>query len=615
MGIRVGARIIGMALAGLLWCGVSTWAQVPLGDQLALSLGGSVSAGYSGSFTNEGPSSHGIIFGGTADLSGSYHSPQFLSFDITPFYNQSRNDSNYQSITDSSGLTAGTTIFGGSKYPGYVNFSTVYNSEGNYSIPGIANYKTNGNGETLGVGWSATPSKMMSFSVGYQEGSNNYSIYGANSENNSHFQSVFATSNFNVAGFRLGAGFHYTDASNTFPEFITGQSNQESSQVNSTTYTFNLSRSVALDGSTWLNYSRNTTGYNALGSRDTQTTDVVAGGIALKPAEKLTTQFSADYDDNLAGTVYQAENTAGVLVPLALPAEKSNSWGFFGQAQYTIANQFYVSGSVTHRQQLFLGTSYDSTAYGGDVSYGHELWGGQFTAGTVVIENTLGGSDGGSMLGVLSNAIYTRKIGNWNVSGSAGYSRDVQTLLIAYTTSGYNYSASVGRRFGRFNWNGAAGAAKSMVAQLQGTNSLSQNYSTGLSTRRLGVNAGYSKSSGMGLYTSQGIAPLPTGLPPTLLPSTVLYGGTSYSVGVGGMPIRGLTFSGNFAKTRSNTENGSLFSNNDLEEANVYMQYKFRKVFFTAGYSRLLQGFSASTAAPALVSTYYFGISRWFNFF
>jgi hypothetical protein len=61
--------------------------------------------------------------------------------------------------------------------------------------------------------------------------------------------------------------------------------------------------------------------------------------------------------------------------------------------------------------------------------------------------------------------------------------------------------------------------------------------------------------------------------------------------------------------------NGLLSSNNHTQEANAYLQYKFRKVFFTAGYSRLLQGFSASTLPAALVSTYYVGLSRWFNFF
>jgi len=129
------------------------------------------------------------------------------------------------------------------------------------------------------------------------------------------------------------------------------------------------------------------------------------------------------------------------------------------------------------------------------------------------------------------------------------------------------------------------------------------------------VSAGYSKSSGLGLFTAQGIAPLPTGVPPTLLPSTVLYGGKTYSAGVGSGAVRGLTFSASFADARSNTANGSLSSNNHTQEANAYLQYKFRKVFFTAGYSRLLQGFSGSPLPPALVNTYYVGLSRWFNFF
>lgn len=341
---------------------------------------------------------------------------------------------------------------------------------------------------------------------------------------------------------------------------------------------------------------------------------MVTGGIALKPARKLTTSLSADYDDNLAGTVYQAETAAGVLAPAALPSEKSHSWGVYGQAQYNFTDRFYVSGIVAHRQQLFLGTMFDTTAYSGDANYGRDLWGGQFTAGTILTENTLGANNG-TMLGVLSTVIYTRRIGAWNVSGSGGYSRNTQSLLIAYTTSGYNYSVSATRRLKKLNWNAAAGGSKSTVAQEANTNSTTQNYSTGLSTRRIGVSGGYSKSSGLGLYTAQGITSLPTGVPTTLLPSTVLYGGTSYSAGIGGMPIRGLTFSGNFVDSRSNTLNSSVTSNNHTQEANLYVQYKVRKIFFTAGYSRLLQGFTATSTTPALVNTYYFGLSRWFNFF
>jgi hypothetical protein len=277
-------------------------------------------------------------------------------------------------------------------------------------------------------------------------------------------------------------------------------------------------------------------------------------------------------------------------------------------------NGLYFSGGITHRQQEFLGTAFDSTAYSGGATYGHDVLGGKFTTSTIVTESELG-NNGGSLLGVLSNAIYIRQIGAWNLSSSIGYSRNVQTILIAYTTSGYSFSGSATRRIRRLVWNGTAAGSKSIVNEIQGTNSLSQTYSTGLSSRWLGANVGYSRSSGLGLFTAQGIAPLPTGVPPTLLPSTVLYGGRTYSVGVGGSPARRLTYSASFADSRSNTQNGALSSFNHTQEGNAYLQYKFRKVFFTVGYSRLLQGFSGSPLPPALVSTYYVGLSRWFNFF
>jgi hypothetical protein len=187
--------------------------------------------------------------------------------------------------------------------------------------------------------------------------------------------------------------------------------------------------------------------------------------------------------------------------------------------------------------------------------------------------------------------------------------------VLAYTTSGYHYSGAATHRLGKLTWNGSLGGSRSVLGGVGGTTSTTQNYSTGLSSRRLGGSVSYSKSSGLGLFTNQGITSVPTIVPPSLLPTTVLYGGTSYSFGLGGAPIHGLTFSGTFVRSKSNTVNSLLASNNNTEEANVYMQYRVRKIFFTSGYSRLIQGFTANGTTPAMVSTYYVGISRWFNFF
>jgi hypothetical protein len=286
----------------------------------------------------------------------------------------------------------------------------------------------------------------------------------------------------------------------------------------------------------------------------------------------------------------------------------------FGQAQYTVFSGLYIGGSISRREQLFLGTNYDSTAFSGSVNYGHHVMGGQFTAGATVTHSSLG-STGESMLGFLSNATYIRRIGAWNVSGSFNYSQNVQTILVAYTTSGYGYSSSVSRRVGRLNWTGSASGSKSLLTQQSGTSNFSQNYSTGLSGRWLGASAGYSRSSGTGLFTVAGITTLPPGVPLQFLPTSVFFGGTTYSVGLGSTPIRGLTVNANWVRSVNTTENGLFPSNNKTEQANSYLSYRFRRVYFNAGYSRLLQGFSASGLPPTMVSSYYFGISRWFRFF
>jgi len=611
-GIRL--RALEFALAAILCSGRTLWAQVQLGSETQLSLNGSVSAGYSGDMTNEGPNGHGFIFGGTGNFDGSYHSPQFLSFDVAPFFNQSRTNSNYQSITDASGVIASANIFSGSQFPGYFNYSKIFNSESTYSVPGVANYATNGATQTFGMGWSGhfQNPNLPTFIVGYQQGSSDFSLYGIKEDSFNDFHSFFGNANYVVDGFHFGGGIRYSNSSSLFPEIESGLPPEKASS-DTTTYTLNMSRAVPLDGSTWVNFTRNTTGYNALGLSSNETSDILTGGLALKPTGRLTTQLTGDYDDNLAGTIFQQVTSTGAIAPISITGSPSHSWDMTGSAQYNIVTGLFVAGTISHRQQLFLGESFNSNAYSGSVSYGHNVLGGQFTASATVTHNTYG-THGESMLGLLTNVIYIRQFGPWGVSGSFGYSENVQTILIAYTTSGYSYSVSVNRRMGRLNWTGGAGGSKTLLTEALAPTNYTQTYSTGLSGRWLGVSAGYAKSSGSGLITPTGITTLPPGVPPTLL-MTALYGGRTYTAGMGSTPRRGLSITGSYVNARSNTLSSLLPSNNKTQQAYVYLIYRFRKVYFNAGYSRLLQGFSASALPPTLISTYYFGVSRWFKAF
>ena len=82
----------------------------------------------------------------------------------------------FQSISDASGVNLSTSIFSGSKFPGSVTYSKAYDSEGNYAVPGLANYVTHGNSDTFGTNWSENLPGVPSFSAGFQVGTSDYSV-------------------------------------------------------------------------------------------------------------------------------------------------------------------------------------------------------------------------------------------------------------------------------------------------------------------------------------------------------------------------------------------------------------------------------------------------------
>jgi hypothetical protein len=122
-------------------------AQVQLGENTHMNAGGLLTAGYAGDYGNETPSSHGLNFGASGAMNGYYYSPNFLNFNITPYYNQSKADSDYQSLTDASGVAASANFFTGSHFPGSASYHYDYNSTGTLGLIGTPNFTTQGNGQ------------------------------------------------------------------------------------------------------------------------------------------------------------------------------------------------------------------------------------------------------------------------------------------------------------------------------------------------------------------------------------------------------------------------------------------------------------------------------------
>ena len=160
-------RFSWLAQAGLLLLASPVSSQVKIGE-LSTNLNGTLATGYAANYGNFASSNHSWTAGGAATFSGSFYNPNFLSFNVGLYLNQSRANSNFQSISDASGIDVTSTIFGGSHFPGSVSYSKAYNSEGNYAVPGLSNYVTHGNSDNFSVNlerkpsWQAQPLRRLS---------------------------------------------------------------------------------------------------------------------------------------------------------------------------------------------------------------------------------------------------------------------------------------------------------------------------------------------------------------------------------------------------------------------------------------------------------------------
>jgi len=606
-------RVAWLVQAVLLLLAWPVAAQVKIGD-FSTNLNGTVSKGYTADFGNLTSSDHNWAVGGVANLSGSFYNPNFLSYNASIYLNQSRANSNFQSISNASGVNVDSTLFGGSHFPGSISYSKAYNAEGNYAVPGLANYVTHGNSDTLGINWSENLPDAPSFSAGFQLGSSRYSVYGTNDNGNNFFHSLNLHSAYALAGFNMGAYFSSGGGHSQIPQVVTGQQTTET-HSDATSYGFNISHLLPLKGSASASINRSDFNNNYLGSSNSGTIDTINSMAAVHPTGKLSLTASANYSDNLSGQLIQTIAAGGGVVSGLNSNQSSNSLDLMGIATYTLLTNLQTSAYVERRTQLFLGENYGVTSYGGNATYSHILFDGNFNASLNAAENSPD-QTGEDTLSFSTNENYSSQILGWRVTGSFGYAQNVQTLLVTYMNSFYNYSGNANRRWGRFNMSLGAGASRTALTQQAGTASSSQVYYASVGyTPLLTATGSYTKASGQALATGSGLIPVP--VPSPVLPSSEvsLYGGDGYSFALSSTPVKNLILSASYAKSISNTTNAGVASNNEYDQYNSLIQYQVRKLSFNSGYSRLQQGFSGSGSPPEIVSSFYIGVSRWFNFF
>jgi hypothetical protein len=282
---------------------------------------------------------------------------------------------------------------------------------------------------------------------------------------------------------------------------------------------------------------------------------------------------------------------------------------------YRLNAEVMLDAVVGRREQSFLGQTYTSTVFGGGVSTSRDFLGGTLSSGLRLADyrtGGVGGRNGASSLSLVANGSYSRNVGRWRTTSNFSYSQNQQTLLISYLTSFYTYGASVFHPFWKLRWTGAFAGSHSGFVQQAGASNSSESFSTSLGSRHFTAGAAYSNSSGIGILTPAGVIgpPIPNAT------NQLLFGGKNYNFSLGSSPIRRLVLSGSYSISHGDTLSPFLASSYRTKSLNALVQYRFRQMGFTGGYSRLQQGFGqAAGTRPFDGSTFFVGVNRWFSFF
>jgi hypothetical protein len=604
-------RVAGFVQAAILLLAWPVAAQVRYGD-FSSNLSGTIASGYTADYGNMTGSDHSWTVGGAASSAGSFYNPNFLSYNANFYLNQSNANSNFQSISNASGIDVSTSLFGGGHFPGSVTYSKGFNKEGNYAVPGIADYVTHGNNQDFGINWSENVPDKPSLSVGFQTGTGNYSVYGTDDDGLNSFHSFNARSGYNVAGFNMAAYYSNGAGHALIPEVVAGIQDTET-HSNSSSEGFNIGHPLPLQGSFSGGLNRSNWGTDYLGSSSSGTIDILNAQASVHPRNALSLTGSINYSDNLSGQLFESVVAAGGVAPQS--DDKSDSLDINALCSYSPLRDLQTSLFYERRTQSFLGENYGVNSYGGGAAYSRKIPGGIINTSLTITANS-SDNTGEDTLGLSTAENYSGEFKGWHVTGSFAYTQNAQTLLVTYMNSYFNYSGNVRRRWGKFSVGAGAGAGQTALSSQAGTTSTSQSYTASFGYDGL-INAtgSYSKASGQALATGGGLVPVP--IPSPILPSSLisLYGGNSLSFAVTSSPVKNLTLAAAYAKAASNTSSDAVTSTNDNSQYNALIQYQIRKLNFISGYSRLQQSFSTSGTQPETVSSFYVGVSRWFNFF
>ena len=131
-------------------------------------------------------------------------------------------NSNFQSLTNSTGVNANANLFTGSRFPAFASYNYADNSSGILGLTGAPNFTTVGTTQAFGLGWSALLQKLANVRHQLFARDWKWGTYTYQSRNEFLTRTLNLRSTYEFAGWRLSGQYQYLKIDSTIPTFLSG---------------------------------------------------------------------------------------------------------------------------------------------------------------------------------------------------------------------------------------------------------------------------------------------------------------------------------------------------------------------------------------------------------
>jgi len=586
-------------------------AQIDLHGAELSNLSGTLGFGYDGQSGLSTESSHNTGLSGNLNSNGFYYNPGFLSYQANTYYSRADSSAGSNYLSDSKGYSLGVGIFGGTQDPGYVSIGQNWGESGTYGLPGISGLNSTNDNRMIGVNWLFKNLPVKNLSIFFADTVTDTQIPGVGLSSNAATKGFgVSTGGYNIAGFSLAAG--YQGSLGKVTENISGADGESvTSDGSSNVFHVMTARALPWSGSFNLSAYRIMTNSSGEGEKATSDADEIDASITSH-VWRLPLSGTISYNDNVYGTALQQLNAAGQLVDVNFNGPKIGELNTSVSSSYTLPYRVFLTAYATHQEEFVAGVSVGATSFGGNFSYGF----GKFVKGLTL---TVGMHDAASQVGntgagLVASASYVRNMAGWRLNAFGSYNQGIQTLLAATTESSGSASVSIRKNFlDKITFGANAGMGKTLFSNVSGIATATKTAGISLGWMKQSLSAAYADSSGSAIITSQGLVPVPVpGLPAS---SVTSFSGKSYNAGYSSSLIKHMNLNFSWGRFLSSGTGTGLLSNVSGETYSGGMIYTYRKINLIANFAHSKQDASSTTALPSDITVFYFGVSRWFNFF